>query len=286
MEENEVLENDVPETSEENFEEEVVNASQDETNQDDGLEVKKDDDDIEKRIEEEVNKRVEEKIESRLIRDRNSRERKQEQELAKYKQLENVIKAGLGVETLDDAISQTSNFYKEQGINIPEYTPSYSKRDEEILAEADARAIIELGQTEMESEANRIASIPQEKRTTREKVTFDALCKELMARKDIEELKQKGYKTDILDTKEFKDFRNQFSVNTSIATIYDMYNKINGEKVVQPKSPGSAKTNTSNNEIKEYYTPEEARQFTEEDLNNPKLMEAIEKSMLQWNKSN
>ena len=53
----------------------------------------------------------------------------------------------------------------------------------------------------------------------------------------------------------------------------------------QPKSPGSAKTNNSNNEIKEYYTPEEARKFSESDLDNPKLMKALEKSMQLWSKS-
>ena len=59
-EENEVLENDVPETSEENLDEVVVNASQDETSQDT---VPNTEEDIEKRIEEEVNKRFEAKVE-------------------------------------------------------------------------------------------------------------------------------------------------------------------------------------------------------------------------------
>ena len=269
---NEVV--DVPETSEENLEEVVVNASQDETNQDQ--------DDIEKRIEEEVNKRVEEKIESRLIRDRNSRERKQAQEMASYKQLANVIQAGLGVDNLDDAIKKSSDYYKEQGINIPELK-SFNERDEKILAKADAQEIIDAGFQEMEQEANRIANIPEAQRTIREKTVFDTLCRELINKKDVDDLKAKGYKTDILQTKEFSDFRNQFNVNTPISKIYEMYNKINGQKVEQPASPGSAKTNTTNNEIKDRYTPDEARQFTEEDLDkNPKLYEAIQRSMLEW----
>lgn len=284
MEDNneEVVVNDVPETSNEDLEEVVVNASQDETNQDS---VKETQDDIEKRIEEEVNKRFEAKVEERLIRDRNSRERRQAQEMASYKQLANVIQAGLGVDNLDEAIKKSSDYYKEQGINIPEIS-SFNERDEKILAKADAQEIIDAGFEEMEQEANRIASIPEAKRTIREKTVFNTLCRELVNKKDVDDLKAKGYETKILDTKEFKDFRNQFNVNTPISKIYEMYSKINGQKVEQPASPGSAKTSTANNEIKEYYTPEEARQFTEEDLNNPKLMEAIEKSMLQWNKSN
>jgi len=46
---------------------------------------------------------------------------------------------------------------------------------------------------------------------------------------------------------------------------------------------GSAKTTVTNNEVKEFYTPEEARKFTEEDfIKNPKLEEVIERSMQLW----
>ena len=282
-----VVENDVVETSEENFEEVNISTSEDgEQNQDtvEGTENQAEDD-ITKQIEERANKLFEEKVEERLRRDRINRERKQNKELAKYKQLENVIKAGLGVDNLDDAISRTSNFYKEQGINIPEYKEGYSERDEKILAKADAQEIIELGRKDMETEANRIASIPAERRTIREKTIFDTLCKELINLRDVDALKAKGYKTEILSTKEFNDFRNQFNMNTPISQIYEMYNKVYGKTVAQPKSPGSAKTNNSNNEIKEYYTPEEVRNFTEKDLDNPKLMLAIEKSMQLWGKN-
>jgi hypothetical protein len=279
----EVVVNDVPETSnEEVLDEVVVNASQDETNQETNTE-----DDINERIEARANELMEEKIKDRIARDRASQERKFNKELAKYKQLENVINAGLGVDNLDDAISKTSSYYREQGIEIPEYRDTYNDRQQERLAKLDAQDIIELGKEEMEAEANKIASIPLDKRTPYEKSMFDELCKKLMSLKDVDDLKAKGYKTDILETKEFIDFRNQFNVNTPIYQIYEMYNKINGQVVKQPASPGSAKTNATNNEIKEYYTPEEVRKFTEEDFdNNPKLYEAVEKSMLQWNKSN
>lgn len=269
----EVVLNDVPETSEE--EEVIINTSNDDNTQTE--------DDIEQRIEARANELMEEKIQARLARDRAIQERKFNQRLAKHQQLENVMNAGLGVDNLDEAINRASEFYKEQGINIPEYKESFSERDEKILAEADAKEIMELGRTEMETEANRIASIPVEQRSIREKTIFETLCKELINLKDIDELKSKGYKTDILETKEFQKFRDRFNVNTPISEIYEMYNKVNGQAVKQPASPGSARTNTFVNEVKDYYTPEEARQFTEEDLEkNPKLMEAIEKSMLQW----
>ena len=276
-----VVENDVPETSEQNLEEVNIGTSEDEEQNQETVDMTEtnQEDDIQKQIEERANKLFEEKVEERLVRDRVNKE------LAKYKQLESVIKAGLGVDNLDDAISKTSSFYKEQGINIPDFKESYSERDEKILAKADAQEIIELGRSEMEAEANRIASIPADKRTIREKTIFDTLCKELISLKDVDELKAKGYKTEILSTKEFNDFRNQFNVNIPTSKIYEMYNKINGQEVVQPKSPGSVKSTTTIKQIKDYYSPEDFDKLTEEDLNNPKIMEIVDKSRLQWFKN-
>lgn len=281
-----VVNDDVPETSEENLEEVNISTSEDEEQvQENVEEAEQSSEDIEKLVEERANKLFEEKVEERLVRDRINRERKQNKELAKYRQLENVIKAGLGVDNLDDAISKTSDFYKEQGITIPDFKDVYSERDEKILAKADAQEIIELGKNEMEAEANRIASIPEAKRTIREKTIFDTLCKELISLKDVEELSSKGYKTDVLDTKEFSDFRNQFNVNTSISTIYEMYNKMHGQVVEQPRSPGSAKSTTTVKQIKDYYSPEDFDKLTDEDLRNPKIMEIVDKSRLQWFKN-
>ena len=284
----EVVLNDVPETSEENLEEVNIGTSEDEEQVQEIVEETEtnSEEDINRMVEERANKMFEEKVKDRLARDRASQERKYNKELAKYKYLESVINAGLGVDNLDDAISKTSDFYKEQGINIPEFKDSYSERDEKILAKADAQEIIELGRDEMEAEANRIASIPMEQRTIREKTIFETVCKELINLKDIDELKAKGYKIDILETKEFNKFRDCFNVNTPISEIYEMYNKINGQVVEQPASPGSAKTNTTNNEIKDYYSPDDFDKLTMKDLDNPKIMEIVNKSRLQWfNKS-
>ncbi len=280
-----VVEKDVPETSEENLEEVIVSTSEDEKSSQEDVQETKSEDDIERQIEERANKIAEEKIEARLIRDRKQRERRENQELAKYRQLENVIKAGLGVDNIDDAISQSSEYYQNQGINIPKYEDRYSERDEIILANADAKEIIDLGREEMEAEANRIASIPADERSIREKTMFDTICKELISLRDIDELKQKGYKTDILNTKEFSDFRNQFNLDTPISKIYEMYNKINGQAVQQPKSPGSAKSATSIKQIKDYYSPEDVDKLTPEDWDNPKIMEVIDKSRPEWYKN-
>ena len=286
LEDNEMLKNDVPETSEEELietdaseeVEEVLNTTD---------EVETNAEDIEKQIEERANKIAEEKIEARLIRDRRKREREEASQRAKYEELENIMKTALDAENLDDVITKSKNFYKEQGIDIPETVSrlSLNERDEKVLAEADAREIISLGKAEMEEEANRIASIPESERSVREQTIFNEVCRELVNLNDIESLKEKGYDTEILNDKDFSSFREQFNLNTPVSKIYEMYQSIKGTKPVQPKSPGSAKTNNSNNEIKDYYTPEEVRKFTEEDLDNPKLMEAIDRSMLLWGKN-
>lgn len=282
----EVVLNDVPETSEENLEEVNIGTSEDEEQVQGTVEKTEtnSEDDINKLVEERANKMFEEKVKDRLARDRASQERKFNKELAKYKHLESVINAGLGVDNLDDAISKTSNFYKEQGINIPEFKDSYSERDEKILAKADAKEIIDLGRDEMEAEANRIASIPETQRTIREKVVFDTICEELTNIKATEELKSKGYDVSILDNKDFQDFRNQFTVSTPISKIYDMYNKVNGTVAERPKSPGSAKSTTQVKQIKDYYSPEDFDKLTVEDLNNPEVMKVVDKSRLQWYK--
>ena len=283
-----VVSDDVPETSEQNLEEVNIGTSEDgEQIQETTEEVATpSQEDIERMIEERANKRTQEQIEQRLIRDRINRERKQSKEMAKYKQLENIIKAGLGVDNLDDAINKTSEFYKGQGVNIPEYkeTSFYSERDEKILAEADAREIISFGMKEMEAEANRIAGIPENERTLREKTVFNALCKELISLRDIGTLKSKGYETELLNEKKFIEFRNQFNINTPIETIVGMYKQINNLNIEQPKSPGSAKSTTGIKQIKDYYSPEDFDKLTDEDLNNPKIMEIVDKSRIQWYK--
>ena len=284
-----VVSDDVPETSEQNLEEVNIGTSEDGEQVQETTEevVAPSQEEIERMIEERANKRTQEQIEQRLIRDRINRERKQNQELAKYRQLESIMKAGLGVETLDEAINKSSEFYKGQGVNIPIYKEesSLSERDEKILAEADAREIISFGKQEMETEANRIAAIPENKRTLREKTVFNALCKELINLRDVDTLKSKGYEIDLLNEKKFIEFRNQFNVNTPIESIVGMYKQVNNLNVEQPKSPGSAKSSTGIKQIKDYYSPEDFDKLTDEELNNPKIMEIVDKSRLQWFKN-
>ena len=268
---NELVVNDVPETLEENLEEVQVNASQDDEQVQEVEETEQSSEDIEKLVEERANKLFEEKVEERLRRDRINRERKQDKELAKYRQLENIIKAGVGVDNIDDAISKTSSFYKEQGINIPEYKEMHSEREQKILAKADAELIIDLGMQEMEAEANRIAKIPQDQRSIREQTMFNTLCERIVEQKQVNELKEKGIKTEILEDKSFKEFKNKFAFNTPISDIYEMYSKLNAKPVEKPASAGSAKNEVG--KVTETFSAERINNMTPQELmkywNNP-----------------
>lgn len=216
-------------------------------------------------------KELDEILSKRLARE----ERKFQKKLSEYEEIAQTLKVGMGKEDIDDIKGELKSFYKEQGIEIP------NEKDEQILAKAYAKEIIDDGIEEMEKVANKIASIPFEKRTIREKTIFNEVCKELVFKKSEVELEKKGIDPKVIYQDDFKDFASKFSPTTSILEIHEMYSKLNNV-VEKPKSTGSVKTIQTDNAVKEFYTPEEARKFTMKDLDNPRLMKALEYSMTKW----
>lgn len=266
--------NDVPETSLEENEIETNASEEVEEVQKTTEEVAQPSaEDIEAQIEERANKLVEERIEARLVRDRIARERKDAPTRAKYEQLEAIMKSALGADNIDDVITKSKEFYKEQGITIPEIInkSSLNEREEMILAKADAVDIIKLGKSEMEVEANRIASIPEEKRSLRDKTIFNDVCKELVRINDEENFKAKGYDTKILNDKDFLSFREQFNLNIPVSSVYEMYSKLNVKPAEKPASAGSAKNEVG--KVTESFSAERINNMTPQELmkhwNNP-----------------
>lgn len=219
---------------------------------------------------------LDEIVKNRLVRETKKHERIIE---TKYKPIIDTLSYGTGTNDLDEIKQALIQSYEEQGVAIPK--GQLSEKDEEILAKAYANEIISIGKEDMEYEANRIASIPYPERTPREKIIFNELGSELTKLKAIEELESKGVKTDILQDTSFKAFASKFNPSTSIAEIYEMYEKTKvAVEPTIPKPMGSVKDTAKSNEIKEYYTQEEIRQFSQKDLmTNPKLMEAVENSL-------
>lgn len=217
-------------------------------------------------------------VEARLARER----RKFNQEKAKYEDLVNTLKVGMGKDNIDEISNDMKTFYKEQGIEIPEYRYN-NERDEKILAKADAEEIINAGEEEMERVANEIASKPFEQRSAREKTIFNELAQRLMINRSAKELEKIGVKRDLLEDKSFKTFAEKFSVNTPITEIYEMYSKLNKSETTPKKPVGSVKTTTETDVIKDFYSYEESLKFTKKDFDrNPELFKAVQKSMTKW----
>ena len=268
MEENEnnelIVEESVPETLETNEEVEQVQTDASESEE----QVQEEKVEPEKKYTQEDVDRL---IDARFAREKS----KQEKQNEKYKELESIMQAALGAQDIDDVIKKSKEFYKANGIDIPEYKSSLNVRDEEILADAYAKEIVSTGDyKEMESEANRISKIPVEERSIREKVMFDKLCDALMENKNKNELKAKGIDINILDDVKFKEFKKKLSYNTSITEAVDMFNKINNlaeAKKEKPASAGSAKS--ENRQECETFTPEKINSMTPQEIskywNNP-----------------
>ena len=225
--------------------EEVIDNKEVEQETEEVLEVQKDDvqetennnqneDDNDK---EDEQKKIDHIVETRLKRERRNIE-KDNKELY---EIENILKAGLGVESRADMIKQLKDFYGDK-VDNQLYQSSHNEREERILAKADAEEIIELGLSEMETEANRIASIPEAERSIREQTLFNTLCESIIEQRQLNELKDKGIKTEILEDKEFKKFKDKFDFKTPISEIYEMYSKLNSKPVEKPASAGSAKS--------------------------------------------
>ena len=199
----------------------------------------------------------------------------------KYGALEDVLKAGTGKESVEEMTSTFKEFYRNKGINIPE-TPSYSAKDIEVLARAEADEIIRDGLDEVVEEVERLAAIGAQNMTPKEKAMFKQLAEYRQNAERTRELSKIGVTEKEYNSKEFKDFASKFNASTPISDIYDIYNKTKPKKEV--RTMGSVKNTTSDDStVKDFYTRDEALRFTKKDFDkNPALFKAVEQSMLKW----
>lgn len=219
---------------------------------------------------------VEKMLERRLARQQEKLTKNFEKELSKYKNTETILKAGLGVNDLDEANEQLKSFYTEQGTKIPEAEkPGLTTKEIEILAKAEAEEFIEDGIEEMTREANRLAGKGYENLNAKEKVVFNTLASKLDFENKKTELIKNGIKAEVLESDEFKQFANKFNPRTGILEIYNLYN---GNNKKEAKPIGSMAT-TETNKVKDFYTYAEMDKLTEKDLDNPQIMKAVERSL-------
>lgn len=201
----------------------------------------------------------------------------------KYGDLESVLKAGTGKESVEEMTDTFQKFYASKGIKMPT-KPSYTEKDIEVLARAEADEIIRGGFEDVVDEVDRLTKIGAANMTAREKAVFKVLAEHRQGAERRQELTQLGVTEDVIEGEDFKTFAGKFNSNTPIRDIYDIYAKTQAKTNIKPM--GSVKNSSSGGSIvKDYYSVEEARKFTKKDFdNNPALYAAVEKSMLMWGK--
>lgn len=199
----------------------------------------------------------------------------------RYGDLMDVIEAGTGERDVTKVTDNFKKFYESKGLKVQKKA-EYSAKDIETLARAEAEDIIKSGFDEVVEETDRLAERGVERMTAKEKAVF----KELAEYRRAEELKTSlakiGVTEDEYNSPEFKEFRGMCREDIPIEKVYETFRKTQPKKEI--KTAGSMKTTVStDNGVKDYYSPEEARRFTEKDLrNNPALEAAILNSMQKW----
>lgn len=193
----------------------------------------------------------------------------------KYGELTDVLKAGSGETSVEGITEKFRSHYESRGVNIPQ-RPSYSERDIVVLAQADADEIIRDGYEEVVEEVDRLARIGVDNMNPREKALFKSLAEYRRAHERQEELISIGASQDIYDSKEYKEYRKLFAVNTPEKVIYDNFLAKQPKKEVH--TMGSVK-NSGAPEPKEFYTAEEIEKLTEDELKNPEVWNKVRRSM-------
>ncbi len=199
----------------------------------------------------------------------------------KYGDLENVLRAGTGKESVEEMTDTFTKFYESKGIKFPE-KPIYSDKDIEVLAKAEATDIINSGFEDVVEEVDRLTELGLENMTAREKAYFKVLAEHRQKTERHNELSKIGVTDDVYNSKEFQDFVGKFNPTTPIADIYSIYNKMQPKKEIKPMGSMTNKT-SDDGTVKDFYTRDEALRFTKADFDkNPALLKAVEESMIRW----
>ena len=194
----------------------------------------------------------------------------------KYRELEDVLRAGMGKEDIGEITNDLREFYTEKKkINIPKRA-EYSAQDIETLAKAEAEDIIRGGFDEVVEEVDRLTAKGAANMTAREKATFKVLAEYRQRTEQTNELAQLGVTADVYESKEFKEFAGMFKSDVPMSKIYESFAKTQPKK--EFKTMGSMKQSPGKG-AKDFYTQDEIERLTDEELDDPKVWEAVRRSM-------
>ncbi len=225
-----------------------------------------------------------EELNEKIIKPRLDRkDREFQKEMSKYKRTKDLLNASFDSDNLDYINESMEAYLKENGIEVPENKGNtLSEEEYEILGNAEANKIIELGEDEIIGELDRLKNYRYEDLSSKEKYIYKRLYEKLDENKKIAELEKEGIDLSILKDNNFNQFKNKFSNNTSLLEIVKMYNKFN-DNTSEPAKIGSLKSN-SEKASKEYYTSKEIEALTMDDLDKPGVFEAVRRSMTKQKK--
>lgn len=210
------------------------------------------------------------------------KDREFERVLSKYKDTENVLKSTLGANDIDEANKKLREYYEAEGVKLPEvYKPGLSSREIEVLAKADAQDFINEGYDSMLNEANRLAAKEYKNLNERERIVFNTLAERLTQENNKRNLLKLGATEDVLNDKKFIDFKNQFNSKTPIGDIYNLYLKTQDSKT-KPVAMGSMKDTVAQKETKDFYSPTDVKNLSDDDWNKPGVWEKALASMKKW----
>ena len=227
---------------------------------------------------EEIDNLVMKKVNRRMAK----LEAQKEKELSVYKDTENVLKSALGANNIDEANKKLREYYTAEGVKLPDvYKPGLTSREVEVLAKADAQDFIDDGYESMLNEANRLAAKEYKNLNERERIVFNTLAERLTQEDNKRNLLKLGATEDVLNDKKFIDFKNQFNSKTPIGDIYNLYLKTQDSKT-KPVAMGSMKDTVAQKETKDFYSPTDVKNLSDDDWNKPGVWEKALASMKKW----
>lgn len=259
------LENQLPETGTEN------EIQAEEVNQTGKEETPKlySEEEFQQKLNEELDKLIPQKVQRKEAKLRKEYD-------GRYGPLMDVLKAGTGKESVEEITDTFRQHYAGKGVTVPT-RPSFSDDDVRTLAKSDAQSIIQGGYEEVVEEINRLSAMGTKGMSSRDKAVFSELSRYRQEADRGRELSQIGVTADVYGSKGFQDFAAKFNPNTPVREIYDLYAKTHTTQK-EIHNMGSMKQGVES-KVKDYYSPEEIERLTEEDLDNPKVWEAVRRSM-------
>ncbi len=222
-----------------------------------------------------------EELNETIIKPRLDRkDRELQKEMSKFRRTRDLLNASFDSDDLDYINESMESYLKENGIDVPENRGnSLSEEEYEILGNAEANKIIDLGEDEIINELNRLKNYRYEDLSSKEKYVYKRLYEKLDENKKIAELEKEGIDLSILKDDNFNQFKKKFSKDTSFVEIAELYHKkYDKSDNTKPAKIGSLKSNTEKG-VKEYYTDKEIDAMSLDDLDKPGVWEAIRKSM-------